>query len=513
MNVNLKNVHIICFFFSSLLALFYPILPIHSILFFATLLFFINNDLIKLIAIFLIGYTLSSFAITQTQIKGLEYEKTHRLVWIEGTVLDIAYYSLSKRKSLRASFTFLTNSIDEVNLEKKIRVSSYDLVEIKPGERWKFLANLDNVNESSLRESTKKRVLSQGIELVSFEAKKAEKIEKEFDLIFLVEFKIFLEQVRFYLLEKINTLANNDPVVIANKSYSNKPLEQRQFSLSHHNIAQALIESLTIGYRANLPNQVWDKLNNLGISHLISISGIHISLFVLFSFIFVRILYFIFPTLTNLIHLYQFQAIFSLISIIIYTSITGLAIPALRSGIMAVVLLISFFQRKKVFTWRNYLLSLFFIVLFNPLTMLSGSFWLSFYAVFLIFLALNLKLTKLQQFFFIPIFLSVGIYPLQFFIFNQISVIAPLANLILVPLFSFICMPVIVLLLIFSAFPAVSFVAQFLLQLCLIVFDYSFQFISSIPSFMIPLNQFNLMVLSFCYFFIILIFIIKRKNG
>ena len=93
------------------------------------------------------------------------------------------------------------------------------------------------------------------------------------------------------------------------------------------------------------------------------------------------------------------------------------------------------------------------VLLVDPLSVLSGGFWLSFGAVFVIALCLRRPVGKLNQgvtdrmryrlvdWVRIQLGIFIGMMPLLILIFGQISVVAPLANLVAVPVVGALVVP------------------------------------------------------------------------
>ena len=92
----------------------------------------------------------------------------------------------------------------------------------------------------------------------------------------------------------------------------------------------------------------------------------------------------------------------------------------------------------------SYAVALFAVLLVDPLVVLAAGFWLSFIAVSLILYVIAGRLDKpgfIRGAFKVNWVTSIGLSPLLLFFFQQVSVIAPLANLIAVPIISLLVVP------------------------------------------------------------------------
>ncbi len=89
-------------------------------------------------------------------------------------------------------------------------------------------------------------------------------------------------------------------------------------------------------------------------------------------------------------------------------------------------------------------IALFAVLIFDPLAVLAAGFWLSFLAVSLIVYAVSGRLGKLGHIWGaikLHWVTSVGLSPLLLLFFQQVSLIAPLANLVAVPVISLLAVP------------------------------------------------------------------------
>jgi len=129
----------------------------------------------------------------------------------------------------------------------------------------------------------------------------------------------------------------------------------------------------------------------------------------------------------------------------LYAGLTGFSVPAQRAAFMVAIAMLAVSRQRHSKPFHVLTLALWAVLLLDPLVVLLPGFWLSFIAVSLIIYTLA---GRLQQ----PGFLSgsikinwvasLGLTPLTLFFFQQVSLIAPLANLLAAPLISLIAVPV-----------------------------------------------------------------------
>ena len=222
---------------------------------------------------------------------------------------------------------------------------------------------------------------------------------------------------------------------------------------------QGLLLALGFGERAWLKNATWQIYQKTNTAHLIAISGLHIGLAMMLGFALARLLQFTFPThyITP-----TFPIFCSLMLALLYSQLAGLAIPTLRA-IIALALLYAIQHLRLHWTvWQLLLRVLALLIFIDPLMLLSTSFWLSVGAVTCLIVwyqcfPLSLLHWRGKSFSHSPwgkvryvfglFHLQLGLLwlftPIQLFFFNGISLNSFIANLIAVPLYSFILVPLV----------------------------------------------------------------------
>jgi competence protein ComEC len=204
-----------------------------------------------------------------------------------------------------------------------------------------------------------------------------------------------------------------------------------------------IIIALVNGDRSGLKPEHWNVMRRTGTNHLMAISGLHIGLVAGLVF-FVASRLWALPGRTVLIWpAAKVGAVCALLAGLVYAALAGFSIPTQRALIMlAIVLLGVIFHRR--FVPSQYLaLALLAVLLFDPLSVMSAGFWLSFCAVGIILFSLqgDEQRSRLWRFGKIQIFIAIGLLPLTLVLFQQASLIAPLANFVAVPVFTLMIVP------------------------------------------------------------------------
>ncbi len=130
----------------------------------------------------------------------------------------------------------------------------------------------------------------------------------------------------------------------------------------------AIATAMTIGDKSELDRNVINNFNYCGTSHLLVISGLHVTLW---SLGIIRFLY-KFPKLRRKA---PFIGIFTLL---VYASITGFSVSVIRAGAMVGAVLLAKFFNRDADSINSIGIALVFILLVNPFAAFSAALWLSF---------------------------------------------------------------------------------------------------------------------------------------
>lgn len=201
--------------------------------------------------------------------------------------------------------------------------------------------------------------------------------------------------------------------------------------------------ALSFGDRGAMEESLWQVLRITGTAHLMAISGMHISVICFLSFLLIRSCVSYSATLCNFLPAQHYAAIGSLLICIFYAYLAGFSLPTQRALIMVMVALTAILLYKPIFNLHALCIALLIILLLSPHAVLLNSFWFSFSAVGFIYLAVRLcrDMSRVKQYLFIQIYLSIALLPLSSYVFNEGSLISPIANLIAIPLVTFFVLP------------------------------------------------------------------------
>ncbi len=213
----------------------------------------------------------------------------------------------------------------------------------------------------------------------------------------------------------------------------------------------SLYKALITGDRSGLSPEIQELFINLGIIHLLAISGLHMGLLAGFSMWMATRILRRFPRLLLHLPLQQGAATLAIIPVILYCLISGLHPPALRAGIMTFILFASFLFKRKWHGPTAIAIAALALLIANPLLLHMISFQLSFTAVTAIVLLLPLIKSRLFSQsnpyswinlikntaisgFYISLVASLATLPLLLYHFNRVSLIGPITTLIMEPM-------------------------------------------------------------------------------
>ncbi len=206
-----------------------------------------------------------------------------------------------------------------------------------------------------------------------------------------------------------------------------------------------IIEALTTGHRARIDSDQWQLLLDTGTSHLMAISGLHIGLVAGLVFWGVRK---ILPAfLLKYFTAQQYAAVISLCVAGFYATLAGFSVPTQRAFVMLLVVMLALLLRRPAFGINTLSLALIAVLVINPVSVISPGFWLSFLAVLIIGLLVTGRQRQGKYLYRwldgvrIQWMIAVGMLPLTLVLFQQASIISPIANMLVIPLIGLLVVP------------------------------------------------------------------------
>lgn len=214
-------------------------------------------------------------------------------------------------------------------------------------------------------------------------------------------------------------------------------------TLGDHPQAGVII-ALAVGDQGSIPHGNWRVYNRTGTNHLMSISGLHITLFAVLmggvAYAFWRRI----PRLVLKMPARRAALLAGWLAALAYTLLAGFQIPAQRTLFMLTVLVIGLWLQREPRPFSLLVLALFAVLLVDPWAVLAPGFWLSFGAVAAMMWAgqgLIGRSGKLAMWTRAQAAVTLALAPALLMLFHQISLISPLANALAIPVVSWGVVP------------------------------------------------------------------------
>ena len=205
-----------------------------------------------------------------------------------------------------------------------------------------------------------------------------------------------------------------------------------------------LVQALTIGERDGISPEQWSVLNTTGTTHLMAISGLHISLVSGLVFALVRAGWSRSGWLVARLPAVRAAALFAAAAASSYALLSGFGIPARRALVMILVFMLALLLNRDAAFPRAIVLAVAATLLFDPLSVMSAGWWLSFWAVLVIAWSSCGRIGHAgpgRRMLLMHVVLALAMLPLLLLFFQQASLIAPLANMLAVPLIGLLVVP------------------------------------------------------------------------
>ncbi|MBQ4875093.1 MAG: ComEC/Rec2 family competence protein [Rickettsiaceae bacterium H1] len=215
------------------------------------------------------------------------------------------------------------------------------------------------------------------------------------------------------------------------------------------NIAAALI----VGKRQGIEPKIMTSMRKAGLAHLIAISGLHLTIVTFFFFILFRKVLALSLYLATEYEIKKWAALFGISASFFYLIISGMSISAQRAFIMVTIMLIAIIIDRNASTMRSVAVAATIVLLLEPESIFKPSFQMSFAAVIGLcaFYESYRKLYVHNLFYRVcsyfssvilsSIIASCATAPYTIYHFNYFSLGGIIANLVAIPLTTFLILP------------------------------------------------------------------------
>lgn len=207
--------------------------------------------------------------------------------------------------------------------------------------------------------------------------------------------------------------------------------------------AAGVLTALVTGDRRRIEADTWRTLNSAGISHLIAISGLHIGLVAGLVYGLAGWLWRRLPRFPLWLPTPVAQAAAGTLAAAGYATLAGFTLPTRRALIMLAVLASARLARRRIGRAQAWWAAMAAVLVLDPFAPLGPGFWLSFTAVAVILLVVKRRADRgwLQELVMLQFALALGLLPVLAVWFQRSSLLAPLVNLLAIPVASALLVP------------------------------------------------------------------------
>ena len=205
-----------------------------------------------------------------------------------------------------------------------------------------------------------------------------------------------------------------------------------------------VVRALAVGDQDAIPSAQWTLFRQTGVTHLMSISGLHITLFSALVYFLAQAFWRTIPGLALHLPARKAAALLGFAAAAAYTALAGFGIPAQRTlAMLAGAALLALLDRNASAS-RLLAGALLAVVLLDPWAAFAPGFWLSFGAVAALLWSGSGRLRPQpawQEWLTTQWAVTLALTPLLLALFHEVSLVSPLANALAVPLISLVAVP------------------------------------------------------------------------
>ncbi|MBT8080213.1 MAG: DNA internalization-related competence protein ComEC/Rec2 [Gammaproteobacteria bacterium] len=226
---------------------------------------------------------------------------------------------------------------------------------------------------------------------------------------------------------------------------------QRLQALLPPDEARAVLMAITVGAKHEVSPDAWSRYARTGTSHLMAISGLHIGLAGGLAY---AVTWLLTALLLPRANLRVLSVVCTVPVVVGYAAISGLGIPAQRAALMSGLAVAGVLLRRPLRSVRQLALVCVLTIIVNPLIVWAPGFQLSFAAVAILLIAAghwrgrpdgpawHSKLSyRLRDLWSVQLLLLFGLFGLTAMQFGRAALLAPLVNMIVLPVFGFVSVP------------------------------------------------------------------------
>lgn len=328
-------------------------------------------------------------------------------IGINGLITD-----LPQTTRFGTRFLFIPDQPPQQRLPSKIQLQWYGLPDrVKAGERWHFVVKLKQVHGQSNPGSfdLESWFLQQGIGATGT-VKSGERLTGQ---------GAWLHQIRERLRTHILQALPDAPY-------------------------RGVMIALTVGDQGSIPQEQWQRFAATGITHLISISGLHITFLAAIAAAISNWAWRRIPYLAARFAAQRAALITGVITAFCYCLLAGMAVPTQRTLFMLTIAAACLWRAQPSASSAIWAAALLVTVMIDPFAVLSIGFWLSYLTVGALLWVGSNQLgegKKWKMWISTQAAATLASAPILLVVFGQLPLVSPLANAFAIPIVSILITP------------------------------------------------------------------------
>lgn len=207
---------------------------------------------------------------------------------------------------------------------------------------------------------------------------------------------------------------------------------------------RGVLVALAIGEQSAIPADQWKVFGRTGTGHLMSISGLHITMVASLIYWLAFRLWARVPSLALRLPAQRAAAVAGALAALAYALIAGFSVPTQRTFFMLAAIAVALWFGRGISGSRILAWALLAVLLFDPWAVLAPGFWLSFGAVAMIFYVTVKRTgmpTAISGALKTQVAVTLGLLPMTLALFQEVSVVSPFANAFAIPIVSLVVVP------------------------------------------------------------------------
>ena len=207
--------------------------------------------------------------------------------------------------------------------------------------------------------------------------------------------------------------------------------------------ATGVIAGLAVGASHHISADQWRVFAATGTTHLIAISGLHVTMVAALAMVLAQVMWRLPRRQAPRRARSDVSCLCGAVAALAYAALAGFSVPTQRTVVMLLCALAAIGLRRAQPPANVLALALIAVLLYDPHAVLTAGLWLSFVAVAAIVLGVGLleRTRPLRAFLATQAVVSVALLPATAWLFGSVSLVAPVANLLAIPLFSGLLVP------------------------------------------------------------------------